>query len=355
MLLAPTENDSRSAIADWLELHALLSPRRVSSKGDLLNAFDIADDDRGARFSHDEYSGEDLDQGILEEPRLALLDKVFEELEFRSTCLGDSYPFEIDARRLVVRTAFREDAVHAGQVAYTFCLLATALRERAIAGIDELPETKQEMELLFQVCACLAAGGYFGGAVCSFGFPRQEGNAFLPALQAAYRRFGHGDVKAAIEAGHPAATKDGGIDVIAWRDHPDRLPAKLYSLGQCASGKNWKTKPVASEVAQFHGTWFTTHPAVYWIPALYIPFLLHDEIDEPAHESFAVVRTRTVAFHERKFGVIFDRLRIAHHAAAFAQREADHRGEVDGAERVMDVAQWVNRTVQKVLVARSAA
>lgn len=291
----------------------------------------------------------------MEEPRLALLENVFEELEFRSACLGESYPFAIDARRLVVRTAFAENAVHAGQVAYAFCLLATALRERSIAGIEELPETEQEMALLFQVCACLAAGGYFGGAVCSFGFPRQEGNAFLPALQAAYRRFGHGDVKTAIEAGHPSAIKDGGIDVIAWRDHPDRLPAKLYSLGQCASGKSWKQKPVVSEVAQFHGTWFTTHPAVYWIPALYIPFLVHDEIDEPAHESFAVVRTRTVAYHERKFGVIFDRLRIAHHAAACARGDLERLGDVDGADRILDVALWVNKTVQKILVAGSDA
>lgn len=61
MLLAPTENDSRSALADWLELHALFSPRRTSSKGDLLNAFDIADDDRDSRFSHDEHTGEDLE------------------------------------------------------------------------------------------------------------------------------------------------------------------------------------------------------------------------------------------------------------------------------------------------------
>jgi hypothetical protein len=355
MLLAPTENDSRSALADWLELHALLSPRRTSSKGDLLNTFDIADDDRASRFSRDEHTGEELDQGILEEPRLAMLENVFEELEFRSACLGDSYPFDIDARRLVVRTAFCEDTVHAGQVAYSFCLLATALRERAITGIEELPEAEHEMALLFQVCACLAAGGYFGGAVCSFGFPRQEGNAFLPALQAAYRRFGHGDVKTAIEAGHPNATKDGGIDVIAWRDHPDRLPAKLYSLGQCASGKNWKQKTVVSEVGQFHGTWFTTKPADYWLPALYIPFFIHDEIDEPKQEGFGAVRMRTVAHHERKFGVIFDRVRIAHHAAACVQRDAEQLGEVDGADRIMDVAQWVNKTVQKILVAGSGA
>lgn len=174
MLQAPTENDSRSMLADWLELQALFSPRRTSSKGDLLNAFDIADDDRAGRFSYDEHTGEQLDQSILEEPRLALLENVFEELEFRSTCLGDSYPFAIDTKRLVARAAFFEDTVHAGQVAYSFCLLATAVRKRAITEIEELPETEHEMALLFQACACLAAGGYFGGSVCSFGFPRKS-------------------------------------------------------------------------------------------------------------------------------------------------------------------------------------
>ncbi len=355
MLPAPTENDGRSSLADWLELHALLSPRRTSSKGDLLNAFDIADDDRTSRYSHDEVTGEQLDQGILEEPRLALLECVFEELEFRHKCLGESYPFAVDERRQVLRASFKEEQLHAGQVAYTFCLLTTALRERLIAGLDDQAKLEHEMALLFQVCACLAAGGYFGGAVCSFGFPRETGDAFLPALQAAYLRFGHGDVKTAIEQGHPQAVKDSGIDVIAWRDHPDRLPSKLYSLGQCASGKDWKQKPVASEVGQFHGTWFTNWPSQHYVPALYIPFLIHGEVDEPKDESFAVVRKRTVAYHERKFGVIFDRLRIAHHAAACLERGEIARQDVDGSARVLDVANWVNRTVQRVLANGEAA
>lgn len=110
-----------------------------------------------------------------------------------------------------------------------------------------------------------------------------------------------------------------------------------------------------SDVAQFHGTWFTTPPSQYWLPALYIPFLVHDELDEPKHENFAVAKMRRVALHERKFGIIFDRLRIAHHAADSARRQTDRIGEVDGAERIMDVAMWVNRTVTKVLSARDAA
>lgn len=280
---------------------------------------------------------------------MGLLETVFEELEFRQECLGASYPFAVDERRQVLRASFNEDEPHAGQVAYTFCLLTTALRERVIAGLKDQAKLEREMALLFQVCACLAAGGYFGGAVCSFGFPRESGDGFLPALQAAYRRFGHGDVKTSIEQGHPNAVKDSGIDVIAWRDHPDRLPSKLYSLGQCASGKDWKQKPITSEVGQFHGTWFTNWPSHHYVPALYIPFLIHGEIEEPKEESFATVRKRTVAYHERKFGVIFDRLRIAHHAAVCIERNEAFRQDVDGSVRIYDVANWVNRTVQSVL------
>lgn len=348
MLLAPTANDTRSALADWLELQAIFSVRRLSSKGDLLNAIDIADDEREERFSHDEETGESLDQGILEETRFALLGNVFEELEFRSSCLGDSYPFSIDSRRMTLSADFQAEEPHYGQVAYTFCLLVSAIREHTISGIENQAATEQELALLFQVCACLAAGGYFGGAVCSFGFPRAEGNAFLPALKSAYMRFGHGDVRDVIEPGHPHATKDGGIDVIAWRDHPDKLPGKLYSLGQCASGRNWKHKPVSSEIGSFHGTWFTTAPAVNCLPALYIPFLIHEDLVEPTGDSFERARMRQVAFHERKFGVIFDRLRIAHHTAACLRIQRNEHERVDGAARVLDVARWVNDTVSKV-------
>jgi len=347
MLLAPTATDTRSALADWLELHALFSSRRLSSSGDLVNALDIADDDREARFSVDEETGEELDQAILEEPRVALIDTVFDELEFRSSCLGSSYPFAIDSRRKTVEANFAP-AIQYGQVVYTFCLLVTALREKVVSGLEQQDETVREFELLFQVCACVAAGGYFGGSVSSFGFPRAEGNGFLPALKAAYDRFGYGDVRTEVEAGNPHATKDGGIDVIAWRDHPDRLPAKLYSLGQCASGKNWKQKPVASEFGQFHGTWFTTQPATFCVPALYIPFLIHDDLDEPAKDTFVNARARQVAFHERKFGVIFDRLRIAYHAGACMSDQPAMRALVDGASRADDVANWVNKTVEKV-------
>lgn len=351
MLLAPTEGDTRCSLADWLELQCIFSPRRSASKADLVNAFDIADDEREGRFSEDGETGEVLDQGILEEPKEEILQCTFDELVFRSQVLGTAYPFDVDARRMVLRTRFDESQVHYGQVAYTFCLLASAMREKAFSSMKALKVEEKEIALHFQVCACLAAAGYFGGAVCSFGFPRAEGNAFLPALKSAFQRFGYGEVRNAPRPGHPQEAKDAGIDVIAWRDHPDRLPGKLYSLGQCASGKNWTEKPVTSEIKQFHTTWFSAPPTSYCVPALYIPFLAHGEVPEPLSHSYEEARANNVAYHESKFGVIFDRLRIAHHASSGM---ATGGSEVDGRERAIGVADWVNKTVRKLLAGDAA-
>lgn len=348
MLLAPTANDKRTVLADWLELRAILSVRRISSKGDLSNVFDIADDEGSRGEWMDPDTGEMLDQEILEEPKTELFDAVFTELEFRATCLKASYPFTVDSERMTVRANFADD-LHWGQVAYTFCLVATAIRHRRISNLAQFEAEVLQLPLMFQVCACLAAGGYFGGAVSSFGFPRVEGDAFLPALKRAYERFGYGNPRGAFEPGLATATKDGGVDVIAWRDHPDRLPSKLYSLGQTASGMDWKQKSVVSDVQPFHGDWFTEAPATYYLPALYIPFLAYQDLEDFPGEVYASARARHVASHERRFGVVFDRIRIAYHAQECMQAAEERRKTVDGQDKLRDVARWVNEAVAKVM------
>lgn len=349
MVLPPTINDRRSALADWFELQAILSSRRLSSAGDLTNILDIADDGPNHHDLTDPVTGEPLDQEILEESRSGLFDAAFAELEYRAKCLGDSYPFEVDSSALLLRADFQEGELHFGQVAYTFCLVTTAIREKRLSGLDCLQVEILQLPLHFQVCACVAAGGYFGGAVCSFGFPRAEGDAFLPALRRAYERFGYGDARTIPKPGQAAAAKDGGIDVIAWKDHPDRLPSKLYSLGQSASGSNWLGKSVTQDVQPFHGDWFTDHPAAYYIPALYIPFLTYADLDEYDDETYKNAKATKVASRERRFGLIFDRLRIAHHLNACMAGGEDRCKSVDGADRLNEVAEWVNLTVQKIM------
>jgi hypothetical protein len=349
MLLPPTITDRRALLGDWFELHAIFSERRMASAGDLANVLDIADDGPSLQALTDPVTGEPLDQEILDETRSGILDAAFAELQYRAECLGESYPFTVDGRNLILRAAFRTDGLHYGQVAYTFCLVTTAIREKMLSGLDSLTNEILELPLHFQVCACVAAGGYFGGSVCSFGFPRAKGDAFLTALKNAYKRFGYGDARTTIKPGLVTSPKDGGIDVIAWKDHPDKLPSKLYSLGQTASGSNWLGKSVTQDVDPFHGDWFAEHPASHYVPALFIPFLAYADLDEFDEETYRDAKATKVASRERRFGLIFDRLRIAHHLNSCMEAEITKRGSIDGTDLMEEVAQWVNVTVGKVI------
>lgn len=342
----PTPSDTRSALADWLELQTLVDPRGVTTRSTLLNVLDILEDEAAEPNPVDAETGEVLDEAILEEGRQHFIDIAFQELDYRQTVLGASYPFEVDVSRY--RLAWREDQENQpGRVVYLFCLIACAIRERKLQPISVLTLAERQIADAFQVCACLAAGGYLNGEVSSFGFPRSTGTGFLPALRQAFTRFGTGTVRANddIPDGLPKALKDGGIDVIAWRNHPDGMPGKMYLIGQCASGTRWREKTVTEYIDQLHGAWFTHQPAKHSTPAMFIPFPFHHEIEE-SHASFSDTVKNRFWYEEPRFGMIFDRLRITHFANACMSFAAPHLRQVEGAERFNQVVNWVQTTRQ---------
>ncbi len=340
----PGRNDTRSSTADWMELRALGSARRRSTVGDLLGILDIVDDD--AAFDQastaDDASDDGHDESIIEIERNRLVDRVFDELQYRQRVLGTAYPFCV--RKSPTALDHVPGAKEApSHVVYLFCLLAASMRENRIQPANMTDQARQAIPDLFQVCACLAAGGYVVGEVASFGFPRPTGTGFVAALRATYDRFGAGVVRA-VGPGDPTSVKDDGIDVIAWRDHPDRMPGKLYLLGQCASGSRWQAKSVVDRIQPFHG-WFSTQPATYWQPSMFIPFTLHRDLpDDPATTFENVLANRHIR-EERRYGIIFDRFRIAHFAGACLQT-TDDSSLVDGRDRFGEVKDWVEKTLE---------
>lgn len=166
-------------------------------------------------------------------------------------------------------------------------------------------------------------------------------------LRQTFTRFGIGTVRTNddIPDGLPTSLKDGGIDVIAWRNHPDGMPGKLYLIGQCASGLQWREKSVVEYIRQLHGSWFTQRPAEYSTPAMFIPFPFHHDIDERPGSYLEAVKNRF--WHEEpRFGMIFDRLRITHFANACMAFATPHRERVEGTERFDQVVAWVQSTRQ---------
>ena len=327
-----------------MELQAIRSAARRSTIGDLLGVIDLIEDEAATVGPFDEETGEALDESILETHRNRPVDAAFGELQYRKQVLGEAYPFIVDTRPLRLNRVADVTSVP-GRVVYLFCLLASAIRENRVqpAGLTEVATS--EIAEMFQVCACLAAGGYTAGEVVSFGFPRPTGTAFLPALRATYERFGTGTVRKSVPPGFPASTKDDGIDVIAWRDHPDRMPGKLYLLGQCASGVDWKAKSVVDRIGQFHG-WFSEQPARYWLPSMFIPFTLHRDLPDDPTTTFDEVLANRFLREETRYGIVFDRLRVTHFAGACLRMNDGEQPRVDGRERFGEVQAWVETTLE---------
>ena len=334
----PERNHTRSANADWMEIQALRAAGRRSTIGDILGVFDFNGD-----AAADNDAGADLyEESILEAGRNRPIDDMFDELQYRARVLGDAYPFTVDMSPPAL-VQLPDITSTPGRVVYLFCLLASAMRENRVQPDGSTNTARKEIANLFQVCACFAAGGYIVGDVASFGFPRATGKDFLPALRDTFQRFGTGEVRPAVPPGHPTAAKDDGIDVIAWRDHPDRMPAKLYLLGQCASGRGWEEKSVRDRIPQFHG-WFSTPPATHCLPSMFIPFTLHHDVSGDPTTAFQTVLTNKYLREERRYGIIFDRFRIAYFAGVCLGAGDDEPPRVDGRERFGDVRAWVETT-----------
>ena len=239
-----------------------------------------------------------------------------------------------------------------GQIVYLFCLLVSAIREKKIEPLDLGKIDESGIPSLFQICACLAAGGYTAGDVASFGFPRPTGQGFLTALGETYQRFGAGSVRATIPPGFPTSPKDDGIDVIAWRDHPDRMPGKVYLLGQCASGNDWEEKSVLDRIPQFHG-WFSQPPAAHYVPSMFIPFTLHRGLFDDPDILFEDLLKSKFLREEMRYGIVFDRCRVVHFSGTCLQMD-DSRGDVDGIDQYAEIETWVTDTCEILRSVESA-
>ena len=121
------------------------------------------------------------------------------------------------------------------------------------------------------------------------------------------------------------------------------MPGKLYLLGQCASGRTWHEKSVVDRIQQFHG-WFSTPPATYCLPSMFIPFTLHRDLAEDPGFAFDEVLANKHVREERRYGIVFDRFRIAHFADECLHSKNDKPSQVDGRDRLDDVQAWVEAT-----------
>lgn len=311
----PMPQDTRSRLADWLELETLIRPRGVATRSDVLRLYDFMED-AGHELEFDELTGEELETEILEHGRSECADEVLAEIEHRAQTLDADYPFDIELVRhqwrLSVAEPVQNERIRAARTCYRFCLLASTLRDGRISG--NTAAVQHLMANHFQAIATDAAAGVLNGQAISFGFPRPSGLGFRAALADASQQMRLGTPLETMPLHSNGQEKDAGIDVIAWRDFRDGRPSKLVLLGQVASGHDWKDKSVLNDKYRFYD-WFRRRPTEHPIASIFIPFPLHHECQGQAGIPFEDVAVDTAYHLEHGFGIVVDRLRIVETAA----------------------------------------
>ena len=141
---------------------------------------------------------------------------------------GDAYPFRVGQHGLQLR----EDP----SAAYLFQLLVSL-------GFKEDHSDGTTVYKLFEELSAMAAARYLGDsrAAVVFGSPRRDlPVGFRDAVAHLVDLLREGKASADREGSNQS--KDDGLDVVAWREFPDRRPSKLILFGQCAVGRRWKEK-----------------------------------------------------------------------------------------------------------------
>ncbi|TAL34752.1 MAG: hypothetical protein EPN93_11505 [Spirochaetes bacterium] len=260
----PSDITDPIILADWLELIALTAADGNSSHGDLqrvLNRLGV----------------ENLD---------TLCNDTMRELNRRVTSSKDSYPFSFSGTLLKVRNNWKCFSP------YIFCLLLSYCdnSKKSVKGFRH--------EVMFEQLSCIAAKHYIGGDSLRFGFPRDTlPSGFLQALKHVCGQVGEWTVSRRTNT---LRTKDGGLDVIAWKSFPDQLIGKLILFGHCASGENWNEKINELQPNDFCSQWLDGDKSPI-VKSFFIPHRVSPEIFE--HRAISAK-------------LFFDRCRIAYWATA---------------------------------------
>ena len=140
---------------------------------------------------------------------------------------GDAYPFDISQHGLQLR----------GRPSpYLFQLLVSL-------GFTDDHHDGTTVYKLFEELSATAAGRYLGDirTAVVFGAPRRDLPAgFRDAVAHLANLLREG--KASADRENLSHSKDDGLDVVAWKEFPDRRASKLILFGQCAVGRHWKKK-----------------------------------------------------------------------------------------------------------------
>jgi hypothetical protein len=312
-LEALLDKDKIALAADWIELAAIISYRQSSSRADLVRSLSVLDEPEHGVIQLEDLldneqgeNDEELEEEILQSESELWASDVREELGTRSASLGEAYPFEIISSGSDWLLAYRPQADRHDHLLYSCCLIITA-RRYGLINCD-VPQ----MDRIMQIIAYLVAGRIVEGTAYWFGYPRPDGTGKMAeAVEEALRRMGFDAPALAPPIWSLGDENDDGIDIVAWRNFGDGLPARLVVYGQVASGKNWEGKSVTQYTESTIPIWFGAYGQRYYVPAMFVPWPQYVTVQASRGRGFRQRVLETSIRHEKVFGVTVDRGRIA--------------------------------------------
>jgi hypothetical protein len=259
--------DEVSSLTDWFELAFLVSGATSKTHAQLRDTLTAA---VAASAEEVELAG----------------NLVFKEVKRRRHICGSRYPFVVEEKTVLY------DGDADGEF-YKFLLLVV------VSPLLRNEKRHDEVDQLFDDLVLDAIKGYLGegSTAVRFGWPASGGRPkkFETAIAWLTAQM---NLQPGVGATLPQS-KDGGVDVVAWKPFNDRKAAYVVILAQCTIRTNWlpKAKDIIDMVWL---AWLDTGRPV--VIALAIPFIIPPQFDR-----WDMLR--------RTAGVVFDRLRICQYLA----------------------------------------
>lgn len=342
MISSPDLTDTRSRLADWLELRTIFS-NNGAGEADLLSVARLTSDDHRDRES-DEF-GVVVEEEILDQGPEEILARVSEEIGHREQSLASEYPFNVTRPfRLALKPLAELTEAH---WTYLFLLLLSGQRDKALPASEKIAELTRQGRVLFHACASIGVAGLLrNGATYWFGSPRPDGMPFLTALASVCEKLGYGKAKEYIPAGLPTQPQDDGIDVIGWRRYRDARNGGLLVLCQAATGNNWDEKSVMGAVETFRA-WFDKEPYAKATGSIAVPFPANHDVGEHPAEGYEAAVYNALHRSQSKHGVLIDRGRIVE-AVVDVVADKKNADAVGGLEKLSELEKWVRETITAV-------
>lgn len=315
VLSSPPAGSKIDLIVDWLELEAFLSQFGVANLDDVISSQEIQTDEAEVDIGEKDRADEELRAEIEEEVR------------FRSVALGKAYPFSLsdDGEQLCLTV---DEQLYDPSSTYLVCLILSHVTQSPILAVAPYPDlVRDARKRLFQIIATLAAAGHAQGGAVSLGWPRQKKESIIAVVARAVGLSGAGQARAVPHHLEPKGAKDGGLDVLAWKQAPDGPPPELFYFVQAASGNKWKDKSAKGEYEQFLHCYFAARPECGYAFLTICPFRVSDN---------------DKAYQQLNHGTVSDRTRAP--IMAMAALQAAQGGTViDEAENFPLLGKWLQR------------